>query len=96
MDGEVTVKRVTISIYIYMEFHQYLVAKITMGYYCITVERTCFSHKVKEGFIGLKITVSTISVMRIFLQMKLIKTCLSTAFSDCSLSHLMMIIMGAP
>ena len=43
--------------------------------------------------IGLTIPVSTASVERSFLQMKLIKTRLHNALSDCSLSHLVKIVI---
>ena len=46
--------------------------------------------------IGLTIPVSTASVERSFSQMKLIKTHLSNALSDCSLSHVMKINIEAP
>ena len=50
----------------------------------------------KKASIGLTIPVSTASVERSFSQMKLIKTRLSNALSDCSLSHLMKIAIEAP
>ena len=51
-------------------------------------------HKIVS--IGLTIPVSTASVERSFLQMKLIKTRLRNALRDYSLSHLMKIAIEAP
>ena len=58
--------------------------------------KAMFPNLHKMASIGLTIPVSTASVERSFSQMKLIKTRLRTALSDCSLSHLMKIAIEAP
>ncbi len=58
--------------------------------------KAMFPNLHKMASIGLTIPVSTASVERSFSQMKLIKTCLRNALSDCSLSHLMKIAIEAP
>ena len=58
--------------------------------------KAMFPNLHKMASIGLTIPVSTASVERSFSQMKLIKTRLINALSDCSLSHLMKIAIEAP
>ena len=58
--------------------------------------KAMFPNLHKIGSIGLTIPVSTASVERSFSQMKLIKTRLRNALSDCSLSHLVKIAIETP
>ena len=58
--------------------------------------KAMFPNLHKMASIGLTIPVSTASVERSISQMKLIKTRLCNALSDCSLSHLMKIAIEAP
>ena len=58
--------------------------------------KAMFPNLHKMASIGLTIAVSTTSVERSFSQMKLIKTRLRNALSDCSLSHFMKIAIEAP
>jgi len=58
--------------------------------------KAMFPNLHKMASIGLTIPVSTASVERSFSQMKLIKTRLHNALSDCSLSLLIKIAIEAP
>ena len=58
--------------------------------------KAMFPNLHKMASIGLTIPVSTASVERSFLQMKLIKTRLHNVITDFSLSHLMKIAIEAP
>ena len=58
--------------------------------------KAMFPNLHKMASIGLTIPVSTTSVESSYSQMKLIKTHLRNALSDCSLSYLMKIAIEAP
>ncbi|ORU94137.1 MAG: hypothetical protein A6F71_09170 [Cycloclasticus sp. symbiont of Poecilosclerida sp. M] len=96
VDGEETVKRAMISTEILTEWKTFLVKQPRHDTTASQLKELVSNDMLKAMFpnvhkiasIGLTIPVSTASVERSFSQMKLIKTRLRNALSDCSLSHL--------
>ena len=105
VDGEEMVKRAIIYTEILTEWKtfRHLLVKRPCGTTASQLKELVSSDMLKAMFPnlhkmasnGLTIPVSTASVERSFSQMKLIKTLLRNALSDCSLSHLMKIDLEA-